>query len=772
MLTLKAPIQLHTGQALTTSCEAFGERIMGNYNILNAKITPKELLLLLTAPPEVLEEQGGMTTLVNNDTRVDLSRVTVDVVNNVINRILLDGSSNFTYQDQVYITSVLNRLGITNVEQFMTQVRQLRIETENTNHMTRLYRSELERILRYQTAGETTVVMPVPTQSDEESTAAADPKVELSMQILNRLGTAKIYETLHMFQKNVTRAENHIQHNELRLAEHLRFSSEVSLAEIKQQLFQQPQINLTHHVNHFETGGILEVPQSEEAVLSQAAVAALVSAVDNTVTEVINRPHIRQEQWMRLENAIWQTATNAVSRFESYHNHFESRPAAVELNVETAWNRYAAEMRQYLTLRQYQDNRIDQTITKTIFSAGDTRMMHLTRAEEENEFVFPERTEIRVDRDRLRTTIRNLVEMQVAGKAGGEIPGAEREIIHHRETMLTEERLREIQSEAQEAVSEKSAEERREVSLPVAPQPSQMMPEPSLPPVELTAREAEEQAPELLVEQLQQIDQHNKTILQQIQNAMQIQKMQEPKIPVADLKRTMRDSLRALEEPEMVLREIYEEGERQRAEKSPFTAQEEAILRQATPADRALYERVLAYEKDPYAALTQGLVSPGNPGALEAQLRQLEKQEPQVLEHLDTMRETQEIHEETETVLQKILHHTARTARVEEHRTAPGAVRIVHKQNAPDISEEMLQRLDQKNTNEIIKTENNESVTRRNTSHTEITNEEHKVVQKTTEDITELVNRTLAKQMRTISDQVYRQMEKRLQTERSRRGRF
>jgi hypothetical protein len=46
------------------------------------------------------------------------------------------------------------------------------------------------------------------------------------------------------------------------------------------------------------------------------------------------------------------------------------------------------------------------------------------------------------------------------------------------------------------------------------------------------------------------------------------------------------------------------------------------------------------------------------------------------------------------------------------------------------------------------------------------------MVAQTTEDITELVNRTLARQMRTISDQVYRQMEKKLQVERSRRGRL
>ena len=841
MLTLKAPIQLNIGsQTLTTSCEAFGQRIMGNYNILDAKITPRNLLLLLTAPPEVLEEEGGMTTLVSNHTRVDQSHVTVDVVNNVVNRILLDGSTSFTYQDQVYITSILNRLGITDVEQFMTQVRQLRVETENTNYMTRLYRSELERMLRYQSEHETSVLLPAPIRSEEESSAATDPRVELSMQILNRLGTSRLYETLHLFQKNVTRGENYIQHNELRLAEHLRFSNEVSLAQIKQQLFAQPTIDLTHHVNHYETGAILEAPQTEEAVLSQAAAAALVSAVDNTVTEVINRPNIRHNQWMQLGHAIWQTAVNAVSRFERYHNEYETASTAVQLNMETAWNRYAAEMRQYLTLRQYQNQQIDQYISKTAVSRGDVNMTHLTQLQEENEFLAPERMDVRISRERLRTTIQTLMEQQMMGTAGEEPSGAEREIIRHRELRLTQERLREFQQEAQEIQKVKRAQGHTEVTLPVAAQTSQRLPEPALPPMELTDREAEEQAPELLVEQLQQIDQHNKTILQQIQSAMQIPKMQAPQVPVADLKRTMRDSLRALEEPELVLREIYEEGERQRAQKSPYTPREEAILRQASPADRALYERVLAYEKDPHGALERGLVSFANPGALEAQVRQIERNVPQVLEHLDTVRETQEIHEETETVLQKMIQHTARgtreeeqraalerglvsstnprgleaqvrqletqvpqvlehlntvletqevheetetvlkkllyhTARgisVEEHRTAPGAVRIVHKQNAPDISEDVLQRLEQKNTQEIVTTENNESMTRRNTSHTEITNQEHKVVQRTTEDITELVNRTLAKQMRTISDQVYRQMEKRLQMERSRRGRF
>ena len=772
MLTLKAPIQLHTGQTLTTSCEAFGERIMGNYNILNMRITPKELLLLLTAPPEALEEQQGMTTLVNHDTRVDMSNITVDVVNNVNNRILLDGSTSFTYQDQVYITSVLNRLGINNVEEFMTQVRQLRIETENTNHMTRLYRGELERILRYHSENESIVQAPVPASAEESGEVVTDPRVDMSIEILNRLGASELYETIHRFQQNVSRAENSIQHNELRLAEHLRLSNELSLVEIKQQLFEQPHIDLTHHVNHFELGTILEAPDSEEAVLSQAAVAALVSAVDNTVTTILNRPKIRQEQWIRLENAVWQTATNAVSRFESYHNYHEIPPAVTQLSVENAWNRYAADMRQYMALRQYQSNRIDQYLSKNEYASENTVLTHLARVDEENEYLFPERTDIRVDRDRLRTTIRELVTSQVVGGRDSRFISREKEFLRHREVLSVEDQHGDRQSAIQDPAAAWSPGERPEVTLPVVSRSSVPAPEPAMPPLELTAREAEEQAPEILVEQIQKIDQNNRTVLQQIQNTVQLQKMQTPPVPAPDMKRTMRDSLRALQEPELVLREIYEEGARQREQRSPYTAHEEAILRQASPADRALYERVLAYQKDPGGALAKGLVTPGSPGVLEAQIRQMEADRTQELTHRDTVREAQEVYENTETVLDRVLHHSTRGTRVEEHYTSPGAVRIVHKQAAPDISEEVLQRLEQRNTSEIVKTETNESVTRHNTSHTEISNEEHKVVQRTTEDITELVNRTLAKQMRTISDQVYRQMEKRLQTERSRRGRF
>ena len=239
MLTLKAPIQLHIAQNLTGNAEAFGERIRGNYGLLGAHFASKDLLFLMTAPPELPEDLGGMTTLVNQQNTVDVRSVTMEVVNNVVNRILLDGTEQFTYQDQVYITTVLNRLGITNVAQFMEQVRQLRVENESTVHMTKLYREELEHILQRQAAGENAPVLPLTVSREEEAAPqSVDPRVTLCMEILNRLDTTNLYETVHAFQRSWIGGTNIIRNQELKLSEQLRFSNAVSLAEIKQQVYQ------------------------------------------------------------------------------------------------------------------------------------------------------------------------------------------------------------------------------------------------------------------------------------------------------------------------------------------------------------------------------------------------------------------------------------------------------------------------------------------------------------------------------------------------------
>lgn len=1000
MLTLKAPIQLHIAQNFTGNAEAFGERIRGNYGLLGAHFAAKDLLFLMTAPPELPEDLGGMTTLVNQQNTVDVRSVTMEVVNNVVNRILLDGTEQFTYQDQVYITTVLNRLGITNVAQFMEQVRQLRVENESTVHMTKLYREELERILQRQAAGEAAPALPLPAAKEAEVPAPVqDPRVTLCMEILNRLDTTNLYETVHAFQRNWFSGVNIFRNQELKLSEQLRFSNAVSLAEIKQQVYQQPNLHLLHHLNAYETGDLLEAPRDEEEVLSQAAAAALMTAVDNTVVEVLNRPQFRQEQWVQVQNALWQVAENTLSRFETYHSQPQP-PADLSVRTDMAWNNYVQELKEYQTLyRQMypkaaansiplperreggrtflthltkeggteemlleRSTMLRETDTEKYFTENslrenqqqvirelkgpaaqpfgrdtvpDTEELHLTYRNESREgdqVQYQENTEnvhiygqppvepkqaealagrtaeaagptdretlLRQERERqlaserLREVIRQQLQkggvpsempggavplipvlrreepgeeetgtaekltserieqekhftyehsresqrqtIQELLRTAGAIPGGtavpsgeiwnlthlnqirEGDLIHRQEngerlTVEEQTAIRELiaapelqrlwppkpsahtvmlHRENTYRELEQVVRESRETAQPLPPvqervetampwlelrQRAEPQPVPPVQPVPLTPREAEEQAPEVLLEEMTRIDQHNRTVLQAVQAESQRKETQIPTGP--DIQRTMRDALRALNEPESVLREVYAQREEPAAMTHPeLTPREEALLRQAEPENQAVYEAVLAYQKDPEGALAKGLLKPGNLGALHAELQRAAREEvPLELEHPgeEAQRQRELLREQSEAVLERF-HHLPVKPRsvVEENVTPPPAVKIVHKQAAPDVTEELLEQLEEQRTRSTVRTDTHEEVTRRQSHQVDVNQMERKVVAQTTEDITELVNRTLARQMRTISDQVYRQMEKRLQSERSRRGRL
>ena len=81
-----------------------------------------------------------------------------------------------------------------------------------------------------------------------------------------------------------------------------------------------------------------------------------------------------------------------------------------------------------------------------------------------------------------------------------------------------------------------------------------------------------------------------------------------------------------------------------------------------------------------------------------------------------------------------------------------------------------MELLSQRQTKEVVRETEQKTVTREQVSETEINNVQKQVVQRTTEDIAEMINRTLAQQIGSISERVYGQMERRLQSERARRG--
>ncbi len=833
MLTLKAPITTHIGQPMTCGAEAFSEKIHGNYGLFGARVTPEEFMFLLAAPPELPAEGGSMTTLVNQQTNIDIQSMNLDVINNVVNRILLDGSETFTYQDQVYITTVLNRLGITDAAQFMTQFRQLRTESASTFHLLSLYRSELTQYMERREAGEAVPALPLPPAEDAPS-RPEDPRITLCMNILRRLDTANLYETICAFQQSWRTGDSHFHRHELRTAEQLRFSGTVSLVENQQALSQRTQVQLLHHLNQYEAGTLLEPPENEEAVLTQAAAALLTTVVDNALTVVLNRPQFLREQWVHLENALRQTAENSLNRFESYHTQLPPAVRTLEQAADAAWKRYAAELRIYQALREQisprtaeavflpplppeagrellslthmiQQEPTEEAQTSQGLPGAERTEVHTTeriRQLESLQFLRTEKSvretlrelqtqaaEIpqavpltyRTERETFQTqmgvwnretqkqTLRTFLENQEIRRLWPPQPTTER-FVRQRETRFSSaERLRELRQELRTLPP--PFDKRTDTAAPLPPDGTVYTPPSPAPyptPLELTPQEAEAQAPEMLLEALQRIDQHNRYLQQTIRQETENQQKIAPVSP--DLQRTIRDSLRVLQEPEAL--ELLLPTPEEIAERTApaFTPEETALLKQVSPSDRALYETVLLYQKDPQAAIAQGLLRPGNMGTLQAELQRALQVEPTELEHPAEAEPPLSV-EQTETVLEFFRQFpVSRQAAPPPRETPRPAAQTVHRRT--ETAEELLEQLETQRTRRTVETEHREEVTRREVRETDVTQLERKMTAQTTEDITELVNRTLSRQMRTITDQVYRQMERRLQAERSRRGRF
>ena len=152
MLTIHTPIELTVDPSILQLNDNFTERLTGNYKMIGSGLEPEDMLHFMSEPPEVYLEEGGMTALIDNKTVFENRTLKMDVINNVLNRILVSDTYRMTYQDKVFIESVLSRVGVTDVKTFISQVQNIRQEMKNVSRLTDLYWSEseiLSQLLEY-----------------------------------------------------------------------------------------------------------------------------------------------------------------------------------------------------------------------------------------------------------------------------------------------------------------------------------------------------------------------------------------------------------------------------------------------------------------------------------------------------------------------------------------------------------------------------------------------------------------------------------------------
>lgn len=239
------PIQLNMGQPPLTISTVFEEKLLSAYELMPAQITPKELLLLTTSPPELPEDLGGMTTVAVSTNQTNYHELSLHIVNNVVNRLLLSQENGFTYQDSVYLTMALHKLGVTDVNQFMRQVRALYDESVSIGRLNAVYRDNVSRL---QTLLERTRESQKSSASSEtgEQAVLPAPRYYLHSEIYERLQTAEVYETFCSLLQNRQLYTNSLFHNELKVSEQSRVSQELNLWNTKQTLLANQHLELVY----------------------------------------------------------------------------------------------------------------------------------------------------------------------------------------------------------------------------------------------------------------------------------------------------------------------------------------------------------------------------------------------------------------------------------------------------------------------------------------------------------------------------------------------
>lgn len=122
MLILKTPMQLQSISGIQMYSDKLGEKIIANYQLIGMEITSADLLHMMMQEPELFlnSESFGVMTIENPVHATN--QIKLEMINQLVNRLMLYFSPDFTYQDEVFVASVLQKIGIFDVNEFMQQI--------------------------------------------------------------------------------------------------------------------------------------------------------------------------------------------------------------------------------------------------------------------------------------------------------------------------------------------------------------------------------------------------------------------------------------------------------------------------------------------------------------------------------------------------------------------------------------------------------------------------------------------------------------------------
>ncbi|MBQ9590467.1 MAG: hypothetical protein IJR29_09810 [Butyrivibrio sp.] len=210
MLTISSPIEIKAKTAYINDPEAFYQRIVGNYSLIETRIDEEDLLHIATTPPEIYVTEGeGMSSLLVQNQRNENNIQKVNIINNVLNRIVASANVELSYQDRVFISDALYKLGIKDDRKFMNAFYKMAEETNNVSSLISLYFEKGEGIKELMSELEIRSRRDTITENSE---IIRERENVLYSRVMDRLHTGEIYQIVSNY--NRTTEENEIDARE------------------------------------------------------------------------------------------------------------------------------------------------------------------------------------------------------------------------------------------------------------------------------------------------------------------------------------------------------------------------------------------------------------------------------------------------------------------------------------------------------------------------------------------------------------------------------
>ena len=320
MLTIKSPIKISANSSIIKSNNSFAERMEANYQVMVSSLSPEVMLHFIAGQSDVLIEGDSMTSLVSVNQKINRQQINVELVNNVLNRILAIDNSVLNYQDRTFIDTVLRRIGITDVNQFIRQIQVMKQNTNQVNELIQQYKQGED--VFHEWKNYQNVINK--KKENHDTTIHKDEKnydIWLHQKILNRLETGDIYREMKAFYTPLYDSHKRIDRREWYISEQLIQSQNMELNHYRNEYLNQEEPVYYRTLNQYELGTTNQYDTQIQSIESEMVEAVLLNTINQAYALRKDMIQNAVENEYNFVEGMQSVVENTISRFEEYHQH-------------------------------------------------------------------------------------------------------------------------------------------------------------------------------------------------------------------------------------------------------------------------------------------------------------------------------------------------------------------------------------------------------------------------------------------------------------------